>query len=103
MCGIAGFITPEKWDFNHVLNNMVQKLHHRGPDSKGTWFDADFGLGFGHARLSIIDLTPTGHQPMESVSGRYMMVFNGEIYNHLSIRKELEKTENINWRGTSYT
>jgi len=103
MCGIAGFITPEKWDFNHVLNNMVQKLHHRGPDSKGTWCDADFGLGLGHARLSIIDLTPTGHQPMQSASGRYMMVFNGEIYNHLALRKELEKNENISWRGTSDT
>lgn len=103
MCGIAGFITKRSLDYKSVLDTMVLKMHHRGPDSNGIWFDDHLKIGLGHARLSIVDLSETGHQPMESISGRYLMVFNGEIYNHLELKKQLEKIKSINWRGTSDT
>ena len=90
MCGIAGYWfrdrAPEaaqEW-----LKNGVTSLHHRGPDDSGLWFDNSVGLG--HARLAILDLSPVGHQPMISRNGRWIMVFNGEIYNFRAIRKELE-------------
>src|SRR6266851_1513557 len=90
MCGIAGFWfksdVPEaaqQW-----LKDSVTSLHHRGPDDSGLWFDG--GVGLGHARLSILDLSPLGHQPMASRNGRWVMVFNGEVYNVREIRKDLE-------------
>lgn len=103
MCGITGFIAVNTLDFKNVLDAMVNKLHHRGPDSNGIWYDENQKIGFGHTRLSIVDLSMTGHQPMLSVSGRFVMVFNGEIYNHLTIRKELESISKINWKGSSDT
>jgi len=91
MCGIAGF-----WFKSNVpeaaqqwLKDSVTSLHHRGPDDSGLWFDS--GVGLGHARLSILDLSPVGHQPMVSRNGRWVMVFNGEVYNFREIRKDLEK------------
>lgn len=69
---------------------MLQGINHRGPDDEGTFFDSDAGVALGHRRLAIIDLSPQGHQPMVSASGRYVMVFNGEVYNHLRLRPELE-------------
>ena len=78
---------------------MATALRHRGPDDAGTWADADAGLGLGHARLAILELSPAGHQPMVSVTGRYVITFNGEIYNHLELRKELAGT----WRGHADT
>jgi len=90
MCGIAGYWfksrAPEaaqQW-----LKDGVASLHHRGPDDNGLWFDG--GVGLGHARLSILDLSPLGHQPMVSRNGNWVMVFNGEIYNFREIRKDLE-------------
>lgn len=90
MCGIAGY-----WFKNHApeaarqwLQDSVASLHHRGPDDRGSWFDN--GVGLGHTRLSILDLSPLGHQPMASRNGRWMMVFNGEVYNFREIRKDLE-------------
>jgi len=90
MCGIAGYWfrgrAPEaarQW-----LADGVTSLHHRGPDDNGLWFDG--GVGLGHARLSILDLSPLGHQPMISRSGGWVMVFNGEVYNFREIRKDLE-------------
>lgn len=90
MCGIAGF-----WFKNKVpeaarqwLKASVASLHHRGPDDSGLWFDD--GIGLGHARLSILDLSPLGRQPMVSRNGAWVMVFNGEVYNFREIRKELE-------------
>ena len=70
---------------------MADALTHRGPDDSGCWVEAGAGVALGHRRLSIIDVSPTGHQPMESGSGRYVMVFNGEIYNYLEVRTELEQ------------
>jgi asparagine synthase (glutamine-hydrolysing) len=83
---------------------MGDTIRHRGPDDGGVWYDTDAGIGLSHRRLSIIDLSPAGHQPMESPSGRYVIAFNGEIYNHAAIRRELETTDaNRNWRGHSDT
>lgn len=108
MCGIAGF-----WDVSnkfvhehcaHILTEMASAIVHRGPDSGGVFFDKAVGLGLAHRRLSIIDLSEAGAQPMESASGRFTLVYNGEIYNHLDLRKELEKMgHNSRWRGDSDT
>jgi len=90
MCGIAGYWfkggAPE--DARQWLNEGVASLRHRGPDDRGVWFDG--GVGLGHTRLSILDLSPLGHQPMVSRDGRWVMVYNGEVYNFREIRQELE-------------
>ena len=80
---------------------MSQKLFHRGPDDDGIWCDPKIGIALAHRRLSIVDLTKNGHQPMNSHCGRYCIVFNGEIYNHLFLRKELP--DSIIWIGNSDT
>lgn len=80
---------------------MADALRHRGPDDAGVWVDGEAGIGLAHRRLSIIDLSPAGHQPMVSAGGRYVVAFNGEIYNHLNLRRELEI--NADWRGHSDT
>ena len=93
MCGISGFYHPTGFNSDEgkvSILAMCEQLDHRGPDGAGHWLDADAGIALGHRRLSIIDLSPSGQQPMVSVSGRYVIVFNGEIYNHLQLRKELE-------------
>ncbi len=79
---------------------MASTLEHRGPDDSGVWVDGTAGIVLGHRRLSIVDLSEAGHQPMNSWSGRYVMVFNGEIYNHAELRRELGRGE---WRGHSDT
>lgn len=83
-----------------VVRRMADTLHLRGPDDAGTWADAEAGLAFGHRRLAILDLSPAGHQPMRSACGRYVIAFNGEIYNHLGLREEIG---DIAWRGHSDT
>src|SRR3954466_9509438 len=70
---------------------MIQPLTHRGPDEEGVWVDEAVGVAFGFRRLAILDLTPTGHQPMRSASGRFHLVFNGEIYNFCELRQQLEE------------
>ena len=90
MCGIVGFISPCNIDATEVVSRMSLSLAHRGPDECGYWLSKQTGLALGHRRLSIIDLSPNGHQPMHSSCGRYVMVFNGEIYNFNEIRKKLE-------------
>ncbi len=102
MCGIAGFIgrarNGEAED--QIAGRMVNAISHRGPDDHGVWVDGEAGIALAHRRLSIIDLSPAGHQPMLSHSGRWVIVFNGEIYNHIAIRMELEKTGRApSWRG----
>lgn len=82
---------------------MLSAIKHRGPDAHGRWQDVSVGLSLGHVRLSIQDLSEAGGQPMASSSGRYVIVFNGEIYNHLEIRTDLELFSNHNWRGHSDT
>ena len=102
MCGIAGFWDGRRRgsDPRAVLERMTKSLAHRGPDDQGCWFDPDTGVGLGHRRLSILDLSPEGHQPMFSASGRFAIVFNGEVYNYRQIRQELKT---IPWRGHSDT
>jgi asparagine synthase (glutamine-hydrolysing) len=92
MCGIVGILHPSRRAtiVNGVLHIMVKTLVHRGPDDSGAWLDANAGIALGHRRLSVIDLSPEGHQPMISESGRYVIVFNGEIYNFQELRAQLE-------------
>jgi asparagine synthase (glutamine-hydrolysing) len=88
---------------------MTDPIAHRGPDDEGAWLDAEAGVALGHRRLSIIDLSPLGHQPMVSNDGRWVIVYNGEIYNHAALRAELDndsrgpKSNGIPWRGHSDT
>lgn len=100
MCGIAGLWAPDHSDPEGRVAAMVRALHHRGPDSQGRWHAPDAGPCFGHARLAIVDLSAQGHQPMLSASGRYAITFNGEIYNHQALRRELGA---LPWRGHSDT
>ena len=108
MCGVTGLFGPIKnYSLKDVAELMTGSLVHRGPDDDGVWLDADSRIALGHRRLAILDLSSQGHQPMLSSNGRYVMVFNGEIYNHLELRNELEK-ESVNsapqsWRGHSDT
>ena len=81
------------------IKNMCDAIEHRGPDSYGYWSDKELGIHLGHRRLSIIDLSVAGNQPMQTQDGRLVIVFNGEIYNHSEIRKQLERTSKMNWRG----
>ncbi len=105
MCGVAGIVgRADNENFNAVVASMIGSLEHRGPDDSGVWADDDASIVLGHRRLAIVDLSPAGHQPMLSGCSRYVMSFNGEIYNHLQIRKELEKSSGeIGWRGHSDT
>src|SRR5688572_5345173 len=102
MCGFAGAMGgPVTTD---AVCAMARMLKHRGPDDSGVWVDAEAGIGLGHARLSIIDLSAAGHQPMTSPAGRYVLAFNGEIYNHEALRAELRKSgDQPMWRGHSDT
>jgi asparagine synthase (glutamine-hydrolysing) len=105
MCGLVGFFGSASSSdaAGALLERMAGCISHRGPDDSGHWYDRDAQIGLGHRRLSIVDLSAAGHQPMQSVGGRYMMVFNGEIYNHLELRRELEAKAAISWRGHSDT
>ncbi len=107
MCGLTGFWEPAgvKPEYaQRVGQAMVSRLLHRGPDDSGIWLDDSAGIVLCHQRLSILDLTEAGHQPMGSPSSRFIIAFNGEIYNHLELRKELNKIDqNISWRGHSDT
>jgi asparagine synthase (glutamine-hydrolysing) len=108
VCGFAGFLSASSsisssgWPA--LLGQMGDAIRHRGPDDSGVWFDEDTGIGLSHRRLSIVDLSAAGHQPMQASSGRYVIAFNGEIYNHETIRRELENTGHGQaWRGHSDT
>lgn len=102
MCGIIGFVAPKGGYSNQVIAAMLDRIRHRGPDGSGIWNEPETGVWLGHARLAIVDLTPTGAQPMHSASGRYVITFNGEIYNFREIRKELEERGHA-FNGTSDT
>lgn len=105
MCGIAGFIDKNaNYDSPDYSRQMGNAILHRGPDSDGFWHDNDLGVNLIHRRLAILELSPAGHQPMVSNTGRYVMVFNGEIYNFKSIARKLEgKLGEVSWRGHSDT
>lgn len=104
MCGIAGFLNRAGCaDGEPVLRRMADMIIHRGPDSDGYWTDADAGIALAHRRLAIIDLSPAGHQPMVSHDGRFVLSYNGEIYNHNDMRVELEARGRGDWYGHSDT
>jgi asparagine synthase (glutamine-hydrolysing) len=106
MCGIAGFLNPSGLPrgAEAILRRMTDAIAHRGPDDAGTWLDGEAGVAVGHRRLAVIDLSPAGHQPMVSASGRYIVDYNGEIYNYQAIRAELEAAGAAPaWRGHSDT
>jgi len=103
MCGIAGILTNGRTDAS-VVARMTDAVAHRGPDDSGIWTDQDAGIGLGHRRLAVVDLTPAGHQPMLSADGRFVLIFNGEIYNHRELRRRFEQDHGPRqWRGTSDT
>ena len=104
MCGISGFYSKNSSTFNNVILKMNSTLIHRGPERSKVWQDKNSGIVFGHQRLSILDLSKAGDQPMISNSGRLVITYNGEIYNHLEIRKELEDIKsNIKWKSGTDT
>ena len=108
MCGLTGFINfdiSSSNELERIISSMTSSLIHRGPDDFGVWLDTESKIALGHRRLSVLDLSKAGHQPMQSIDSRYTIAFNGEIYNHLELRKELEKgnRETYNWVGTSDT
>ena len=106
MCGIAGFLRLRHGGreplSKQVLDQMTDSLAYRGPDSRGAWFDNERGIGLGHRRLAIRDLSPTGAQPMTSGCGRFVMIYNGEVYSHNEIAADLERT-NRRLKGHSDT
>lgn len=102
MCGITGFWQQSNAD-KQVAKHMASRIKSRGPDDFGIWHSKAAGIALGHRRLSIIDLSSAGHQPMESDCGRYVVVFNGEIYNHRYLRTEVDNVSEHNWRGHSDT
>ncbi|QLL29585.1 asparagine synthase (glutamine-hydrolyzing) [Thermosynechococcus sichuanensis E542] len=105
MCGLVGFLNPSFSDhWAATIHKMNATLSHRGPDNEGVWIDEAAGIALGHRRLAILDLSPAGHQPMISDCGRYVLVFNGEIYNHIELRQELTVLGAAPpWRGHSDT
>jgi asparagine synthase (glutamine-hydrolysing) len=107
MCGLIGFLTTDTGrfgDLDSVVTSMALAIQHRGPDDARDWTDTQAGIALGHRRLSIVDLSPAGHQPMMCPCGRYVVAFNGEIYNHLEMRAELELfVGRVAWRGHSDT
>jgi asparagine synthase (glutamine-hydrolysing) len=105
MCGIVGVLSapgPRAEELRGMTRAMSDCIAHRGPDDSGTWEDPEAGVAFGFRRLSILDLSPAGHQPMRSRSGRFTIVFNGEVYNYLEIRATLEQGGST-FRGHSDT
>ncbi len=106
MCGIAGYFETVPWstggDLEATALAMASTLHHRGPNDAGVWCDPAAGIALAHRRLSVLDLSPLGHQPMQSPCGRYMVTFNGEIYNFRALRQELE-ARGQQFRGQSDT
>lgn len=104
MCGLVGYIASKKVADGSTLEQMVGKISHRGPDGTGFWYDNDSGAALAHARLAIIELSPAGHQPMLSACSRYVIAFNGEIYNHLELRHMLTAEDKApHWNGHSDT
>jgi len=103
MCGIAGFLSHREAveeDLLRIAENMADRLRHRGPDDAGAWADAGAGIALGHRRLAILDLSPEGRQPMVSRSGRWVLTYNGEVYNYRRLREDLP---DVPWRGSSDT
>lgn len=107
MCGIAGFLGGKRLvadEASAIARRMADAVAHRGPDDAGVWLDGEAGVALAHRRLAVIDLSAAGHQPMLSASGRSVIVFNGEIYNHAELRRRLDaECAALAWRGHSDT
>jgi len=106
MCGLTGFLatTAAGDDVAAIASDMADRLRHRGPDDYGVWTDSDAGFALAHRRLAVLDLSPAGHQPMQSVNGRWVLAYNGEIYNHLALREKLQRQGAApEWLGDSDT
>jgi len=108
MCGLTGFLggpwPSGKGGATALLRGMSGRIGHRGPDHEAFWLDDEARIALGHRRLAIVELSPAGDQPMHSPSGRYVIVYNGELYNHLDLRRELHEVgHRFNWRGHSDT
>ena len=104
MCGIAGIFTSNAASIEASISRMAAQMEHRGPDGQGVWLDVEAGIALGHRRLAVLDLSDAGQQPMVSRSGRWVVVLNGEIYNHLDIRRDLESGPAYGaWNGHSDT
>ena len=105
MCGLAGFFNPGGVHADTARTTaaaMAGEICHRGPDDEGVWIDETAGIALSHRRLSIVDLSPLGHQPMTSKTGRYVLAFNGEIYNYVGLAAELKDRDHA-FRGHSDT
>lgn len=106
MCGLTGLwhVRQQGGDIARIAQGMAARIDYRGPDDFGVWSDPESGFALAHRRLSILDLSPAGHQPMHSSSGRWVLAYNGEVYNHLVLRQQLEQ-EGVApaWRGHSDT
>lgn len=109
MCGVVGFFSQNyqgcEESVSAIIHSMSDMIASRGPDSQGVWQDGHAGLSLGHRRLAVLDISEAGHQPMTSPCGRYVLIFNGEIYNHLQLRDQVEwqASEPVSWRGHSDT
>ena len=108
MCGIAGFLDGRRFapeEAAAIIRRMADTVAHRGPDDGGVWLDSNLGIALAHRRLAVIDPSPAGRQPMQSMSGRHVIVFNGEIYNYRDLRHRLEIQwpKTCSWRGHSDT
>lgn len=102
VCGVVGLIAPGSTNLRDDLERMSARIAHRGPDDHGVWLDTSVGVALGHRRLSIVDLSSMGHQPMESSDGRWVLVLNGEIYDHEAHRRRLA-VRGLTFRGSSDT
>lgn len=107
MCGIAGFVAPNNGvsvdGMKAAAEKMSSAISYRGPDDHGVWADPKSGVALGHRRLSVIDISKRGHQPMVSASGRYIIAYNGEVYNFSKIRDDLEKEKPVRWKSHTDT
>src|SRR6187399_377706 len=105
MCGLSGYFQHRGFSADTgtaVAQAMARAVRHRGPDDTGIWLDAEAGVAFGFQRLAIVDLSAAGHQPMVSASGRWVIILNGEIYNHAALRQEIIASGSAPpWRGHS--
>ena len=105
MCGICGFISDDKIsNYQNVIKKMADAISFRGPDNTNFYFDPDKNLALGHNRLSIIDLSERSNQPFKSNNGRYIILFNGEIYNFRKLKLKIETEKNfLQWKTSSDT
>ena len=104
MCGITGFMSKSTMASDLLAQLMAKQIDYRGPDGAGVWCDTEAGVALAHRRLAIVDLSKAGHQPMLSADGRLVLVFNGEIYNHIALRQEVVATGwDAGWKGHSDT